>query len=85
MKVKLNSTTNEAVGEFLEKEVEERDKPIIPYEDQKIIRELFAGLSIYDTVTGLTGFNGQIFLVDTGSTRYICAYINGTLYKTTIT
>ena len=58
--------------------------PVIPYEDQKTIRIANVGLPIHDTATGLTGFNGQVFLVDTGSTRYFCAYIEGTLYKIAI-
>jgi len=85
MEIRINSTTNEGKPQYQKIEEETIGAPVIPYEDQKTIRKLYAGLPIRDTATGLTGFNGQIFLINTGTNRYFGAYIDGTLYKIGLT
>ena len=84
MKVIIDTTNDTSKVEQPEKIEEIKAELVIPFEDQKTIRIANVGLPIHDTATGLTGFNGQVFLVDTGSTRYFCAYIEGTLYRIVI-
>lgn len=85
MEVIFDTSTNTSVPKFIEKSMEDGSSEIVEEKDQLKIRKLYAGLPIFDTATGLTGFDGQLFLINTGSSRRICAYIKGVLYCSTLT
>ena len=57
---------------------EQKLAEVIPYQDQIKIRRSYVGLPVANTSTGLKGFQGQLFLIGTGTLR-LAVYLNGAL------
>ena len=69
-----------------EKEKDEKIRPeIIPYQDQMSIRKLYGGLPIYNTSSGVNPKVGEIYLIQAGSSKRICARFEGITVSSSLT